>query len=497
MKQFLIIPLGGLGKRFINEGYKTYKPFLKTSKISRVIDNIVNNFPKKNTHVIIVANQKKFNNIVSNFKKKNTTFIKIRNHNAGPVYSLFLAKEKLKEIIKDKSFFVSYSDVNWKWNYKLVKNFICNKQITIFSHNGFHPHLELDNKSDFFLCNFKQHVKKVSEKKTIKSDYKKNNLAIGCYHFKKFQYFEDYFYSKNFKKLQKKKEIYIINLIENCLRNKITINHFRVNKFAHLGVPSQYEDFINWKSIIDKKIESINLNYPSVMLMAGKGKRVKALKSKKPFLIFKKKKIYEYIFKKFGSKKNYIVTNKNYSNQINKKYKIHKIGQSNSMLRTIEKSINFLKDKKNFFILSCDCFGSFEKKQFVKFLKKKKSDVVLFGFKITNLQKKLSNAHTSIKIHKNKIKSIYVKKLSLNHNELGHAGFFWVRNQEVFNYLSKFILKIKFKREVLLDDYFKFLFDKKLCKVDFYRLKEYVHIGSVQEFRELKYWENYFKNENL
>ena len=107
MKQFLIIPLGGLGKRFINEGYKTYKPFLKTSKISRVIDNIVNNFPKKNTHVIIVANQKKFNNIVSNFKKKNTTFIKIRNHNAGPVYSLFLAKEKLKEIIKDKSFFVS------------------------------------------------------------------------------------------------------------------------------------------------------------------------------------------------------------------------------------------------------------------------------------------------------------------------------------------------------------------------------------------------------
>ena len=58
-------------------------------------------------------------------------------------------------------------------------------------------------------------------------------------------------------------------------------------------------------------------------------------------------------------------------------------------------------------------------------------------------------------------------------------------------------MKIKFKREVLLDDYFKFLFDKKLCKVDFYRLKEYVHIGSVQEFRELKYWENYFKNENL
>ena len=46
MKQFLILPLGGLGKRFLSEGYKTYKPFLKISK-TRIIDNILNNFPKK------------------------------------------------------------------------------------------------------------------------------------------------------------------------------------------------------------------------------------------------------------------------------------------------------------------------------------------------------------------------------------------------------------------------------------------------------------------
>ena len=53
MKQFLILPLGGLGKRFVSEGYKTYKPFLKISKKTRIIDNILNNFPKKNTNLII------------------------------------------------------------------------------------------------------------------------------------------------------------------------------------------------------------------------------------------------------------------------------------------------------------------------------------------------------------------------------------------------------------------------------------------------------------
>ena len=64
MKHFLIIPLGGLGTRFIDSGYTTYKPFLKTSNKSRIIDNITNNFPKKYTHIIIIGNNKRYRNIV-------------------------------------------------------------------------------------------------------------------------------------------------------------------------------------------------------------------------------------------------------------------------------------------------------------------------------------------------------------------------------------------------------------------------------------------------
>ena len=74
MTKFLIIPSGGLGKRFYDVGYKTYKPFLKVSKKNRVIDNIINNFPKNNTHVIIIGNVKKFNFISSNLNIKKILF---------------------------------------------------------------------------------------------------------------------------------------------------------------------------------------------------------------------------------------------------------------------------------------------------------------------------------------------------------------------------------------------------------------------------------------
>ena len=127
MKQFLIIPLGGLGKRFQEAGYKTYKPFLKISKKTRVIDNIINNFPK-NTHLIIIGNEKKFKNIIKNIKRKKTSFIKIKNHNSGPIFSLFLAREKIKKIIRDDPFYISYSDINWEWNYKDIEKFVKTKK---------------------------------------------------------------------------------------------------------------------------------------------------------------------------------------------------------------------------------------------------------------------------------------------------------------------------------------------------------------------------------
>ena len=120
-------------------------------------------FSKNNTHIIILGNHKKFNKITSSFKKKDTTFIKIENHDSGPLYSIFLAKEKLKKIIKNNNFFVSYSDINWNWDYQTVKKNIQKKNIVIVSHHGSSPS-EIDEKSDFFYV-IKKMINKVSEKK--------------------------------------------------------------------------------------------------------------------------------------------------------------------------------------------------------------------------------------------------------------------------------------------------------------------------------------------
>ena len=497
MKQFLIIPLGGQGLRFAKAGYKTYKSFLNISKNTTILDNIAKNFDQ-NVQIIILANEKKFSFIKKNFKRKKTIFLKIKNHKLGPLYSIFLAKEKLKKIIKNDSFFITYSDINWNWNYKNITKYVNNKKAVVFSHTDFHPDLEVDNRADFFLCNKNDILNEVSEKKPILKDYKKNMLAIGCYYFDQFKYFEKYFDKKIFFQTSHKKEYYIINLLDFLLKQGLIMNHYELNNFVHLGIPSQYENFLKWKEILTINFnKSLKLNYPKFMLMAGKGKRVKNLKEKKPFLKIKKEEIYKFIFNKFGFKNSSIITNKNYFNKLSSKYKIFKIKETNSMLQTIKESLIFLNNQKNFFLLSCDCFGTLQSNIFKKFISANKPDVVLFAFSISKLQRKLSNSHTTIKINSsNKITSINVKNFSKDLKEFGHAGFFWIKDSSVFKYLNEYIKKSKLGRELLLDDYFKYLFEKRLFKVKCFKLDKYVHIGSVKEYKELKYWERFFKNEH-
>lgn len=495
MKITLIIPMGGKGKRFLNAGYKTFKPFLPVSSKKNIISNIIDNFYQKNLKIILIGDKKK---IIKNKLDSRVKIINIKSHNKGPLYTLYLAKDKIRELAQKDKIFICYSDINWKWEYNEIKNYIKNKDVVIFSHKNFHPHLEVDSNSDFCLTKKKNLIKSISQKKTHFLDYKKENLAIGCYFFKNFDLIDSTLKKINFSfKTSLKKELYLVTLIKIILKEKINIHSKEIKKFVHLGNPEQYNDFLNWKKNFNKYlIKSNKFSNPNIMLMNGVGKRVKRLNRRKPFLKIQNLAAYKYIFKKFGTKNNIIITNSSISRNINKKkYLIYKIKKTKSMFSSLEKSQFFLEKYKSFFLTSCDCFGGIDRLKFKKYLKIKNPDVVIFGYFFSFLQKHLFNSHTELILNKSKLLKINVKSNYLD-SKIGHAGFFWIKNKNIFLNLKKFKLFAKNnikKREIIVDDYFSFLLDRKLASVGFYQLDYYVHFGSELEYLEYKYWENYFK----
>ena len=252
-----------------------------------------------------------------------------------------------------------------------------------------------------------------------------------------------------------------------------------------------------WKKILYKKTNtSLGLSkYSNIMLVGGKGKRVKDLQFKKPFLPINDTEIFKYIFKKFGTKHNAIVSNSNYIKYFKKKnFKTYLIKKTNSMFSSVYNSKRFIEKYKNFFLTSCDCFGEINKKKFEFLLYKKKPDLIVFGYKFSNLQKNLISSHTELVIKNKKILKIKVKSNTKN-SEIGHAGFFWIKDKKVFQYFKEFKKYFKEKignREPILDDYFSYLHKQNLINISFYSLNYYVHIGSVPEYKEYNYWEKYF-----
>jgi len=497
MKQFLIIPMGGRGQRFLDAGYKVYKPFLKINKKNRIIDNIIKNFDKKNTEIIIVGNSIRYKSYNLKIPRKKLHKINIKSHKLGPLYSIFLASKKIKNIVGENQIYISYSDINWNWNFNSIKKIVKKRRAVIFTHRDFHPHLEVDSKSDFCFENKKKNIIRISQKKTFSKDYKKDLLATGCYYFSNYKIIEDFFNKSPQLFKNKKREFYMVSLIKNLIKNKINVGYSNIKNFVHLGFPDQYEDFVSWRKIILENFrKSLKFNNPNIMLMAGQGERVKDLNVSKPFLNINGFQSFKYIFQKFGSKKNTLITHRKYYRKIKtKNFKIHLIHQTKSMLSTVQKSRNIFKKYKKFFLTSCDCYGEFNKIHFNKFIKKNKPDLVIFGYDFSNLQKSLVDAHTTLEIKKNRLFKINVKRNSAS-SKIGHAGFFWIANDDVFKFIEHFIKANKLNREVIIDDYFKYLLDRKKIKISYYKLNKYIHIGSVLEYKEFKYWENYFLNEN-
>ena len=54
MKDTLIIPLAGYGRKFVNDGNRILKPFLKIDDDNIMITQIIDKFPKRIKKIFIV-----------------------------------------------------------------------------------------------------------------------------------------------------------------------------------------------------------------------------------------------------------------------------------------------------------------------------------------------------------------------------------------------------------------------------------------------------------
>lgn len=243
----IIIPMSGMGTRFINAGYKMPKPLIQVDN-KPIIEYIVRNFFLEEDFLFI-CNEEHLakTNMLSELKRiKPTGIIKaIPVHKKGPVWTVKQAFEHIKD---DQPAIVNYCDFNWVWNYENFKTQMLKGDYdgAIACYKGFHPHLLGPNKYASCKVDEKQNLTEIREKFSWTKDKMKSWQSSGTYYFKSGAILKHYYQQQINQNVNLNGEYYASLTYNEMVKDNLKIHIYPIEKFCQWGTPKDLEEFNYW-----------------------------------------------------------------------------------------------------------------------------------------------------------------------------------------------------------------------------------------------------------
>ena len=249
----VIIPMSGIGLRFINAGYKDPKFLIKIAN-KPVIEWVVNMFSKKDDFIFICRKEHIENTIIADELKRiapNCQILTIENHKKGPVYAVSKAFDK---IANDQPVLVSYCDYFMSWDYENFKKSVFDNQFdgSVPCYTNFHPHL-LIPKNLYAGCKIDKQkmLLEIKEKFSFTQDKTQSYHSPGVYYFRNGNILKKYFQMALDQDLSLNGEFYVSLVYQLMLKDNLKISVFdKIDFFCQWGTPEDLEEFLFWINIV-------------------------------------------------------------------------------------------------------------------------------------------------------------------------------------------------------------------------------------------------------
>ena len=291
----ILIPMSGLGKRFLDAGYRDPKPLIVVDG-KPIIEHIVNLFPSE-TDINFICNDKhlretNMREILKNICPSSKVYEVPVEGREGPVHAVSLIYSKIDD---EKEVIVSYCDYGTDWDYMgFLKD--CrdrNADGAIACYRGFHPHM-LGNDNYAFLKETKDGsrcMSAIQEKQPFTSNKMSEYASNGTYYFKSGAILKKYF-SKLMDIGQKVKNEYYVSMVYNLLvKDGLNVSIFEIDHMLQWGTPYDLEVYNGWSRyfnniIIQQNDVDDSHNTTLILPMAGAGSRfsTKGYPKPKPLL---------------------------------------------------------------------------------------------------------------------------------------------------------------------------------------------------------------------
>lgn len=254
----IIIPMAGIGERFVESGYITPKPLIKVSG-RPILEYVCNMFDTNNDEFIFICNYEHLSDGTMEHAirsmAKNVKILSMPQHKLGPVYTV---KRAYLDIENNKPAIIAYCDNPFIWDYNHFKDYINRNMVdgALVSHTGFHPqtlsstlmaHLKIDTNDNRDI----NRVLEVKEKSCYTDDPQNEHASSGVYYFRYGSLIKKYCDLAIERKLKYNNEYYVTLIFNLMIQDGLYITSYLNDLVLALGTPAEVENFQSWQKILE------------------------------------------------------------------------------------------------------------------------------------------------------------------------------------------------------------------------------------------------------
>jgi NDP-sugar pyrophosphorylase family protein len=518
----IIIPMSGLGQRFVEEGYRDPKPLIIVDG-KHIIEHVVNLFPNEQD-ITFICNDKhlketNMREVLLNISSTCKIYEVPTEGREGPVQAVSLIYDNIDD---DKEVIVSYCDYGSHWNYAKFLSDSRNRNAdgAIACYKGFHPHM-LGTDNYAFLKETEtgtRWMSQIQEKQPFTNNKMSEYASNGTYYFKTGAIMKKYFKILMDKQIKVKNEYYVSMVYNLLLEDGLNVNIFEIEHMLQWGTPYDLEIYNDWSNyfnniLVKQPIYNDIYNTTLILPMAGAGSRFSTkgyLKPKPlldicnaPMIVQAVNCLPETTNKVFICLEEHL---KNYD--INKTLEetynncniisINKITDGQACTTEIGINETNLDLENPILISACDNGVYYNKEKYQKLLEDETIDVIVWSFTNNPTSKNNPNMYAWLETDENNnIKSVSCKKFNPDiHNiKTSHViiGTMFFRKAKYFmDGLSKnYEQNIRSNGEFYVDD----VINQNILNglnVKVFEVENYICWGTPDDYETYLYWQSFF-----
>ncbi|MEK3911516.1 sugar phosphate nucleotidyltransferase [Paenibacillus sp. FSL H7-0331] len=510
----IIIPMSGIGLRFIEAGYKDPKPLIEIDGMP-IIEHVVNMFPGETNFIFICnsdhlrkTNMREILERIAPYGK----IVEIPSHKKGPVYAV---SQIFELIMNEEEIIVNYCDFSCYWDYKDFLNHTRERNAdgAIPAYKGFHPHM-LGTTNYAFMRDDNQRMLEIKEKAPFTNNRMQEYASSGTYYFKNGAIVKKYFQQLMEEDINLGGEYYVSLVYNLLLRDSLNISIYEIQHMLQWGTPQDVKEYESWskyfKLITRSSAKRTNETHSTNLIpLAGAGSRFakENYQEPKPLIQVSGKPMIIQATETLPSADNYIfVCLKEHlekyplEEELKKQYPKCKIVVADHLTdgqaRTCELGLNEIDLQVPLLIGACDNGMVWDIEKYESLLIDSNVDAIVFSFRHHISSQLNPQMYGWIKVgNEDFVESVSVKKPISDDPFNDHAvvGSFYFKKAQYFAEAIQrlFDQNIRVNGEFYVDSCINELIRMGL-KVKVFELEEYVCWGTPNDLKTYEYWQSFF-----